>query len=303
MNHKLEVLPLLALFSRIVQFGSMSKAAKSLGLGRSAVSKQLNALEERLGLRLLQRSTRKLTLTEAGEQILEEANKLALAWENIESLSEELRGGVRGQLKVTCSSALGKIHLMPLLPIFHAQFPEIKIQLMLEDRFSDLIAEQMDVAIRIGHLPSSSLVARRLGEMSFIICASPQYLAIHGYPHSPAELLQHCCLHYENSTHTMNKWIFTGKNGEESVTIDGSLSINDATALVQAAVDGMGVLLIDKNMLNDHLETGRLIPLLQEYQLMSGFPVYALYPARSHLPLKTRAFVDFLSEYLSPKLS
>ena len=302
MEKQLDSLPALALFARIVEFGSLSAAASFMGLSRSVASKQLKALETRLGARLLQRTTRKLTLTEAGEQIVDEARKVAEALDSIVRKSEELQGQVRGHLRVSCSTGLGKVHLVPLLKDFCARYPNVDVQLLLEDRFADLIAEQIDVAIRIGHLPNSSLVARRLGETRWQLSASPDYLARRGEPSSPQDLLKHDCLYYRNAQHSMNEWGFHGPRGHQRVTVRGALCINDATALVDAAKKGMGILLIDRNMLGDALQTGELRALLPDWVPGAGFPIYALYPARQHLPEKTRVFVEYLAELLAPRL-
>lgn len=301
-SKRLDSLPALVLFARIVQYGSLSMAAHHSGLSRSAVSKQLCALEEKLGIRLLQRSTRSVKLTEAGKQVLGEATLVQEIFERVETLSEELQGQVRGHLKVSCSAGIGRVHLVPLLKQFRALYPKVHVQLLLEDRFVDLIDDQIDVAIRVGHLPDSSLIALRLGEMTWVVCASPDYLSKNGTPKTPADLLQHDCLHYRNSKKAFNSWLFMGPNGEEKILINDALSINDSTALAQAAEDGQGIVWIDKNSLGDALETGRLVQVLQDYSLGIGYPIYALYPARHHLPVKTRKFVDFLTEYFTPRM-
>lgn len=303
MSNSLDRLPGLALFARIVQLGSLAKASRQLGVGRSSVSKQLAALESGLGVRLLQRSTRKITLTEAGKRLLPEAEKIADALLAIDGMAGELQGNITGKLRVSCSSGLGKIHLLPLLPAFYRRYPDVEVQLLLEDRFAKLIDEQIDIAIRVGHLPSSSLVARRLGEMTWILCASPDYLAQQGQPQTPSDLQYHRCLYYQNDTHAMNTWPFEKDGVETQVSVTGPLAINDAAALVTAAEQGMGVLLLDKNMVTESLAAGRLVSVLSEYRIRHGFPVYAVYPSRQQLAAKTRVFVDFLVDQLAPRLA
>ncbi len=304
MNKKrLSSLPALVLFARIVQYGSLSSAAQNSGLSRSAVSKQLTALEEKLGVRLLQRNTRNIKLTEAGHLIFSEATRMLEAFESVETLSEELQGEVRGHLKVSCSIGIGRVHLIPLLKKFQELYPKVHVQLLLEDRLADLIDEQMDVVIRSDELPDSSLIAVRLGEMTWTVCASPDYLKKNGTPKTPVDLLDHNCLYYSNSQRSFNNWLFFGQNGEENISIKGSFSINDSSALVQAAEEGQGILWIDKNSIGYAFEEGRLVEVLEDYSLGSGYPIYALYPARRHLSLKTRVFIDFLKEYFSPRMS
>ncbi len=301
-NKRLASLPALVLFARIVQYGSLSGAAKNSGLSRSAVSKQLTALETKLGVRLLQRSTRSVKLTEAGTLILNEAKRMLEAFESIETLSEELQGEVRGHLKVSCSIGIGRVHLIPLIKQFQKLYPEVHVQLLLEDRIVDLIDEQIDVSIRSDNLSDSSMIAVRLGKMTWAVCASPEYLNRNGTPKVPTDLIQHNCLYYSNSQGSFNNWLFLGEDGEESISIKGSFSINDSTALVQAAEEGQGILWIDKNSLGDSLEKGKLTQVLENYSLGPGYPIYALYPARKHLSVKTRVFIDFLKEYFSPRM-
>lgn len=296
-------LPGLMLFARVAQCGSLSAAAQQLGISRSAVSKQLANFESKIGARLVQRTTRKLALTELGEQVLLEAQRVDAALLAVESMTDDFRQHVRGKLRITCSTSLGRVVLIPLLGEFSAKYPELELELGLEDRFVDMLAEQIDVAIRIGHLADSTLIARRLGELSWQLCASPVYLAKHGIPQTPSDLAQHACLYYRNQTHTMNQWEFNGNNGLERVTVRGPLAINDACATVDAAIQGMGILLTDRALVKDALADGRLIPLMPDYQPAAGFPVYVVYPARDFLPAKTSAFVEFVLEKLSPVLA
>ena len=297
-----DTLPGLAVFARIVRYGSLSGAANSLGMSRSAVSKQLSALESQIGVRLLQRTTRKQALTEAGEQVYAEAQRIETSLGAIDAIRDNYAIEVRGKLKISCSTSLGRVHLVPLLYEFSRRYPAVEVNLQLEDRFVDLVAEQVDVAIRIGHLPDSSLVAKRLGELEWQLCASPAYIAEHGSPKSPADLAHHECLFYRNINHSMNNWTFLGAQGEEHVSVRGSLTINDGCALVDAAVGGQGILLIDKAILGDHLRQGRLVPLLQDYPPAPGYPVYAVYPARFFLNAKTTAFMQFLIQRMVPRI-
>lgn len=302
MQNNFDHLPALIVFARVVQLGSMSEASRQLNTSRSAVSKQIAKLEQRLGVRLLHRNTRQLSLTEAGENLLPQATNIANSLETINRLGEDLQGEIKGLLRVTCSTGLGRACLVPLLPEFHQRYPDIRIQLMLEDRNANLIDEQVDVAIRVGHLPNSSLVARHLGDLSWQIAASPKYLARRGNPQTPSDLNAHDCLHYRNKTHAMETWHFEGQNGTQAINVKGPLSINDTSALISAAEAGMGILLLDKNMLVPSIKAGTLVPVLPTYQLNPGLPVYALYPARQYLSAKTRVFVAFLLERLTPEL-
>jgi molybdate transport repressor ModE-like protein len=287
----------LVLFSHIHKLGSLSAAAQVLGISRSSVSKQLAALERKIGSRLFNRTTRKIVLTEVGEQVLKEAHKVERALQTIEHISEDSQQIIAGNLNISCASAQGRIHLVPLLAKFLKLHPKVNINLQLEDRFVDMVAENMDISIRIGYLPDSTLIARKIGDLAGILCASPEYL--HNAPplHKPQDLLQHSCLFYRNTKLAMNQWSFIANDkdsSEDSVTVSGPLSINDPGALVSAALEHTGVLLTEKGLLGDTLKNGTLVTVLPDYQLRDSLPIYAVYPEREFIPAKTRALLNFL---------
>mgnify|MGYP000899637165 FL=1 len=286
----------LVLFSHINRLGSLSAAAQLLGISRSSVSKQLAALEGKIGSRLFNRTTRKIVLTEVGRQVLQEAYKVELALQTIEHISEDSQSVIAGELNITCASAQGRIHLVPLITRFLARYPKINVNLQLEDRFVDMVAENLDVSIRIGYLPDSTLIARKLGDLSGVLCASPKYLSNAPPLETPADLLHHRCLFYRNSKLAMNAWSFISDEGEESVTVSGPLSINDPGALISAALAHAGVLLVDKGLLGDTIRDGQLVPILTGYRSIQNLPMYVVYPEREFIPAKTRALVDFLLE-------
>ena len=286
----------LVLFSNINRLGSLSAAAQSLGISRSSVSKQLAALEGKIGSRLFNRTTRKIVLTEVGRQVLHEAYKVELALQTIEDISEDSQSVIAGDLNVTCASAQGRVHLVPLITKFLAHYPKVNVNLQLEDRFVDMVAENMDVSIRIGYLADSTLIARKLGDLSGVLCASPKYLSNAPPLQTPADLLHHRCLFYRNSKLAMNSWSFISDQGEESVTVSGPLSINDPGALISAALAHAGVLLIDKGLLGDTMRDGQLVPVLTGYRSIQNLPMYVVYREREFIPAKTRALVDFLLE-------
>ena len=284
----------LVLFSHIYRLGSLSAAAQSLGLSRSSVSKQLAALERQIGSRLFNRTTRKIVLTEVGRLVLQQAYKVERALQTIEYISEGSQSEISGALNVSCASAQGRIHLVPLITQFLARYPNVTVNLQLEDRFVDMVAENLDVSLRVGHLPDSTLIARKLGELSGVLCASPEYLREAPALQSPSDLLHHRCLFYRNPTMAMNTWTFVGEQGEESVTVSGPLSINDPEALVSAALEHAGILLIDKSLLGNTLREGKLLPVLADYPLIGSLPMYVVYPEKEYIPAKTRALVEFL---------
>ncbi|MFZ6861470.1 LysR substrate-binding domain-containing protein [Undibacterium sp. Ji67W] len=288
----------LAMFSAIVNAGSISKAATSLGMDKSVLSRQLAKLEDELGARLIQRSTRRLTLTEIGELVFAEARSIDRAVSNIEQLTEQHQSEVQGRLRVTCPRPLGQRYLVPLLVEFTALHPKIEIALTVDDHMVDLIAEHIDVALRVAHLEDSTLVARKLCDNPRVIVASPAYLARRGAPHSPTDLLTHDCLHYSSGARVFDEWHFTKDDISTPVRVTSKIQINDGMALAAAAVAGGGVTLLDRLLVAHELADGSLVQLLADYQLRPGQPVYAVYPARPWLALKTATFVTFLQERL-----
>ncbi|MGF1767326.1 LysR family transcriptional regulator [Enterovibrio makurazakiensis] len=293
LNEKMQEL---VLFSHINRQGSLSAAAQHLGISRSSVSKQLAALEKKIGARLFNRTTRKIMLTDVGRKVLQEAHNVELALQRIEHISEDSRSVVAGELTVSCPAAQGRIHIAPLMTEFLNRYPSVSVNLQLEDRVVDMVAENIDVSIRVGYLPDSTLIARKLSDVSWVLCASPTYLETAPSLDKPSDLLNHPCLYYRSAKVTMNTWSFSSNDGEEEITVSGPFAVNDPGVLVSAALDHAGVLLLDKGLLGSTIEEGKLVPLLEEYQAIGGLPTYVVYPEREYIPAKTRALVDFLLE-------
>jgi DNA-binding transcriptional LysR family regulator len=285
----------LAIFATIIQAGSISAAALQLRCGKSVVSRQLAKLEQELGARLIQRSTRRLALTEIGELVLREARQIERALLNIEQLAQQHLQQVRGVLRVSCSMA-GRRQLVPLLAEFTARYPQVKVALRLEDHMVDLIAEQVDVAIRTSSLVDSTLIARKLSSNPNVIVAAPSYLARAGTPDTPESLQRHACLVYAVGARVYDEWTFIGNNGQYTVRVDGPLQMNDGGALVTAATAGVGILRVPRPLVADELASGDLVQVLADCVMPPGQSNYAVYPARDFLALKTAAFVDFLIE-------
>lgn len=289
----------LALFSAIVHAGSISKAAATLGMGKSVLSRQLAKLEDELGARLIQRSTRRLTLTEIGELVFAEAQHIDRAVANIEQLTEQHQSEVKGRLRVTCPRPLGQRYLVPLLVEFAKLYPKVEVALSVDDRMVDLIAEHIDVAIRVAHLEDSTLVARKLSANPRVLVAAPAYLARAGTPQVPSDLLSHDCLVYTSGARVFDEWGFLHDGvATPAIRVKAKLQINDGMALVAAACAGGGVLVIDRLLVTQELADGTLVPLLPDYPLRAGQPVYAVYPARPWLAFKTATFIAFLQERL-----
>lgn len=288
----------LAIFSAIVQAGSISKAAARLGCGKSVVSRQLSRLEEELGTRLIQRSTRRLTLTEVGELVFHESQQIDRALANIEQVTGQFQQQVKGILRVACPLPLGQRHLVPLIVDFTAMYPEIEVILMVEDRLVDLIGEHIDLAIRVSHLEDSTLVARKLADNQRVLVASPAYLARRGTPKTPADLVGHDCAVFNRGGTVYNDWHFSHDGTEIAVRVSGKIQTNNGMALAAAVCAGAGLTALDKLLVMKELATGELVEVMPGYTPRPGASIYAVYPARDWLALKTATFVAFLQERL-----
>lgn len=280
-------------FVAVVEKGGFAAAARSLGMTTSAVSKQVGKLEARLKTRLLLRTTRRLSLTEAGETFLTHAqralNDAAAGHEAV----VELGAAPRGELRVNAPMSFGIRHIAPAIAPFMAAYPDVRLDMVLDDRVQDLVAGGFDLAIRIGVLGTSgSIVARRLAVASGVLCASPAYVSRRGLPRTPSDLLAHDTLLYAYSA-SANEWRLDGPPGPASITIAPRLISNNSLALREAALAGAGILRVPTFAVGEDLATGRLLRLLPEWHL-PNLDIYAVYPSRSYIPLKARTFVEFL---------
>ncbi|MFO1061521.1 MAG: LysR family transcriptional regulator [Dongiaceae bacterium] len=282
----------MAVFVRIVEAGSFTAAARALGLSKPAVSKQLARLEARLGARLLNRSTRRISLTEAGTLFHQRCLRLLAEAAEAEQAVAELAEAPRGTLRVAAPMSFGQLHLGPAIAAFLARYPDLRIDLALDDRVVDLVGEGYDLAIRIAELPPSRLVGRRLAPNRRFVCAAPAYLAARGTPQHPGELARHDCLHYAYLASGAD-WRFAGPDGPIGVRVGGRFTANNGDVLRQAALDGLGIAQLPSFLVGDDLRQGRLQPVLCGYPAVDT-AIYALYPPTRQLPRKVRAFVDFL---------
>jgi DNA-binding transcriptional LysR family regulator len=288
----------LQLFIEVVRRGSFAAVARDHDMAASSVSRAVAALEERLGARLLQRSTRRLELTEAGRHYFDRVEglieELALAGERATELTET----PRGVLRITASATFGQIGVVPLLPAFTRRYPELDIELLLTDSRLDLVADRIDVAIRLGKLQDTTHVATRLCSVPFHVCASPGYLARHGVPDRPADLAQRDCLHLHLPDFA--NWRFRDREGRtERVAVRSRVVISNAQALKQCVLADMGITLLPRWVVHQELANGELAALFTDYAVgVTEFevPVWLLYPSRRHLPLKVRAFAEFVRE-------
>lgn len=279
-------------FVRVAQQGSFSAAANQLGMSKSTVSKHISALEERLGVRLLNRTTRRLSLTEYGEvyrdHCLRILHEVADADENMERFTAE----PRGRLKVNAPMSFGTLHLAPLLPGFLQTYPKVDVDLSLNDRRVDLIDEGFDLAVRIGALDDSNLIARKLGSSGFVCAASPSYLKKRRTPEVPEDLKSHNCLRYTLSKN-FHEWRFERDGEVRNVTVTGRISGNNGDVLRQAAIMGEGVIYQPRFLMDDSLSAERLQPLLTDWQT-PNIDIFAVYPESRHVSAKLRVFIDYL---------
>jgi LysR family transcriptional regulator for bpeEF and oprC len=283
-------------FRWVVDLGSFARAADRLDMSRAAVTGHVAALENRLGVRLLHRTTRKLALTDEGAAYLDHVRRVLADVEETEAVLTAGRSRPRGVLRIGMAVAIGRQFIAPALPRFAAQHPDLKVIALLDDRRVDLVESGIDAAVRVGPLEDSSLVARRVFEANFVAYGSPDYLALHGTPQTPADLERHNCLGlYVVSRGEVLDWVFE-KDGERvSWTPNGSLSISNVEALLDAAVAGAGIVMLFDMSASRWVASGALRPVLQDWQRRERHPISVVYPQNRHLSAKVRAFSDFVA--------
>ena len=282
----------MAIFARVVEERSFSAAARRLGLSKSMVSKEVTRLEQALGVRLLNRTTRKLSLTEIGAAFYEPCARILQEAHEAELLVGRLHAEPRGVLRLTAPVAFGTLHVAPALPEFLAQYPDVRIDLTIGDRNLDLAEEGLDLAIRIARVLPDNLVARRLAPINRVVCAAPAYFERHGMPRRPQDLARHNCLVYTHANPD-SQWRFRSENGEAVVAVKGNLTLNDDEALWQATLGGLGIALLPTFIVGNDLQSGRLQAVLTEH-VPAERNLHALYLPNRHLSAKVRVFIDFL---------
>ncbi len=282
-------------FARVVEAGSFARAAERMGVSVSAVSRQVAELEAHLDVRLLNRTTRRLSLTESGQAFFDRSVQLLADLEEAEIAVTSASVVPRGTLRLTCSATFGSRHLAPAIAAFAARHPQMRFDVELSERFVDLVDEGFDLALRIGGAGGQNVVARRVGVTRVLCCAAPSYLERHGEPREPEELTKHACLSYEYLP-SRSVWTFHDpKGGERSVRIAGPVHSNNGRFLVGLAAQGIGISREPDFISAPELRAGRLKPILQQFE-SPPLPIYVVYPSRRHLSAKVRAFADFLAE-------
>jgi LysR family transcriptional regulator for bpeEF and oprC len=285
-------------FTRVVELGGFTKAAESLQLPKTTVSDLVQSLETHLGVQLLKRTTRRVTVTTDGAAFYERCVRILADLQDAEASVMHTRCALTGRLRVDMPGAFGRLFVIPHLPQLLARYPDLRLELGMGLRPVDMLEEGVDCAVRIGNQPDSSLVARRIGTMSFICCASPEYLQQHGTPQRPEDLSAHRCINFISSrTGRVLEWEFVREREKVQLTIDGILAVNDHDAYVVAGVMGLGIVKVANYVAQPYLESGQLTEVLAQWTA-ERVPILVVYPQSRHLSAKLRLFVDWVSELI-----
>lgn len=289
------------IFAEVARSGSFAAVARARGVDPSSVSRAVALLEDELGVRLFQRTTRRVALTEAGEIYLAKITALMDELDRARDAARGVSAGPAGTLRLTASVSFGFTRLVPLLPEFRARYPGVKLELLLTDSVLDLVAERVDLAIRLGRRFDADFVATKLVDTQYRVCVSPGYLEVRKPPAIPDELRQHNCLLFA-LPEFRSRWLFRDHTGEvQEVPVHGDVTILNALALRACALAGMGPVMLANWLIDEDLKEGRLVDLFPEYLVTAtdfDTAVWLLYPSRAHLPNKVRVMIDFLKERL-----
>ncbi len=296
----MESLAGIQIFKRVVEAGSFSAASRQLGVAPSSVSRQVSELEDVLGVRLFQRSTRKLSLTEAGEIYYQRAGSIIADVDEARLAVSQLDGTPTGILRLNVPGSLSRRHIVPAIAEFQRQYLAVEVVLLVSDQVLDMIEHRIDLTIRLGALSDSNLVARKLSSGRRLLCASPAYLSAQAPLKLPGDLIDHNCLTFRSNSGS-NVWRFKSPEGTVSeVQASGRLVSNDGESLVAAAVAAQGVILVPEWLVRDEINNGELAAVLPGYSCVPrDTPMYALYPQQRHLAPKVRAFIDFMLAHLN----
>jgi DNA-binding transcriptional LysR family regulator len=292
----------LQLFVDVMRQGSFAAVARDRDLDPSSVSRAIASLEAELGVRLFQRTTRQLSPTETGTNYFERIEPLVEEIQQATDVAADVSGQLRGKLRVTASVSFGLKCIVPLLPQFNALYPDLTVDLLLTDAVVDLLTERVDIAIRLGLLADSTLIAQRLMRTHYLVCASPSYLERSGQLEQPIDVEHHNCLLFPLAGFR-SRWIFKDKNGDTSeVSVSGRTMISSAIALQQCAIAGMGLALLPHWLIDEDLHSDSLVNVFPDYAVTAtdfSTAAWLVYPSRTYVPLKVRVFIDFLKQSIS----
>ncbi len=278
-------------FLQVVESGGFSAAARDMGRSKALISKYVSELEDELGVRLLNRTTRQISLTQVGEAYFREAGELLQRFDDLKDSVQQDHREVRGRLRLSAPRSFSEATLGRVLADFLKQHPRVELDIEMEDRFVDIVEEGYDVAIRVAELEDSSLIARKIRDVRVVVCASPAYWEAHGMPSKPTELSKIPCIIDTNYQNKAN-WVFVDNGQRFSVPVKGPMHVNSGKTAVAAALAGLGAVRLPVFYVLEELMDGRLVAALEEFEAQ-GPAMYAVYPHRRHLSAKVRAFVDF----------
>ncbi|HEY4372406.1 MAG TPA: LysR family transcriptional regulator [Burkholderiales bacterium] len=290
-------------FTRVAELESFTRAAERLDMAPASVSAAVQNLESHLGVRLFTRTTRKINLTDDGRAYLERCLRVLAEIEETEAALKQTQTNPQGKLRVEIPTGLGHMYVTPALPAFSERYPDVQVVMTLNDRFVELVEEEVDIIMRIGTLGDSPMVARRLYEARFVACASPDYLKRHGAPRHPRELAQHNCMGYFSASLGRSaRWHFRREGESHTYSPNGTLHVNNSEALVDLAIAGAGIICLLETSLARAIREGRLVPILEGWE-REAMPVSALYWPSRHLSAKVRVFIDFISELFNREMA
>jgi LysR family transcriptional regulator for bpeEF and oprC len=294
----MDVMHSMAVFKRVVEAKSFSAVARETNMSQSTVSKHIASLEERLDTKLLNRSTRSLKLTEAGKEYYQHCIRILNDFQEAEASIGKGKIDPTGTLRISTSAAFGRTYILPFLNEFLSTYPDIKIDLMFGDKYTDLVKEGIDLAIRIGPLEDSSLIAKKIGSSPRVVVASPEYLVKHGRPKKPADLIKHSCLFYSLQK-SPDLWYFNStQEGDESIRVNGRVKASSPVAVCDATLEGLGISILGEWYVREHVKKGRLIKILPDYK-PTAYDIHAVYPERRFVPQKVKRMIEFIADKIN----
>jgi len=298
-NDSMDVLLSMSVFRRVAETGNFSEVAREMGISQPTVSKHVAALEKHLGIKLLNRSTRQLNLTDVGKQYYSRCLHILDEVLETESTLRNQQTQPTGTLRINTPVTYGELEIVPHLWEFLAKYPELNIELIMDDHYVDLVKDGVDMAIRVGPMTDSSLIAAKIGNSPRVTVASPGYLTVNGEPKTVSDLKEHNCIVYMLLT-TLNEWHFTGSNGSETICVNGRFSVNNPRTIRQAVLAGQGIAVTPIWLMEDYIKNGQVKEILDKYT-PTPLEIHAVYPERRFVPAKVRLFIDYIRTKLEQR--
>ncbi len=286
-------------FISVVESGGFSESARRLGVSKALISKQINQLEESLNVRLLHRTTRKVSPTSSGQAYFEQCRPILNELDELDAFLQASDESLKGEIRIAAPITYAEMHLIPIISLYARQNPEVTIKLDLTDRFVNLVEERIDLAIRIGDLEESSLVSRRIGEIRMLLCASPAYIQQHGSPTSIESLTEHSCV-LDSNYPQGNDWLLISDDNSQTVKVQNQIEVNNARAACDLVIDGSGIGYLPSFVVEENIQQGKLVQVLENYS-SSAIAINAVYLHRKHLSPKVRRLMDLFIEKLTTK--